>query len=100
MAKMRLSEEHQRAADELLADEERDGANLLHEASDSSCLCGYDGDGSTCYEVFSNGFRLAAQAAEGDDVWEVRDNGGAPPTAYFFLGTEEEVLAKLRGLLG
>jgi len=70
--------------------------DALYEEADATCTTGYDNDGSTGYEIFSNGYRLGLAAA-GREAWEVCD-GGSPPTAYFFLGTEDEVLARLAGL--
>jgi hypothetical protein len=88
------SERLQEYVDDLLKEDEDGGmSDLLADECDSSCTSGYDNDGSTGLEIFRNGFRLA-EKAEGD-VLMVRD-GGSPPVAYFFLGTEEEVLQKIR----
>jgi len=100
MAEFGRSEGHQKIADEILSYEDSDPSDMIWEACDSSCLNGYDGDGSTCYEVFSNGYRLAKKA-EGGEVWEIEDESTLWENrmTYFFVGTEDEVAAKLRALL-
>jgi hypothetical protein len=69
--------------------------NLLWEEADSSCTTGYDNDGSTGLEIFLNGCALAATAA-GRDIVQV-DHPGTN-VALFFIGTEEEVLKRIRSL--
>ena len=61
--------------------------------ADSSCTNGYDNDGATGFDIFENGFQLA-QKAEGRPVYvsHVRDER----TALFFIGTEEEILRKIK----
>jgi len=74
---------------------------LYDSVVDGTCTSGYDNDGSTGGEIFENGFRLgvAAAAKIGPDirVWSA-DHPNAL-VRFFFIGTEEDVVAKLNGLL-
>ena len=90
------NERLQALVDRLLADEALETDDILCEVAEASCTTGYDNEGSTGYEIFKNGFRLGALSA-GRDVLEVR-TGGSPPISYFFLGTEDEVIAKIEAL--
>lgn len=62
----------------------------LHEACDSSCNLLSD---ASRLAVFEDGFELAHNA-EGQDVWVVKNKD----TAWFFVGTLEEVIAKIKDL--
>lgn len=67
------------------------------EIADASCTTGCDNDGSTGFEIFSNGFNLALVAAKkGLDtlfapVFVVKFEG----VAYFFIGGEETILTEI-----
>lgn len=94
MIEIRTSDRLQAAADTLLeGDDDGAVADELFEAADASCTTGYDNDGSTGYEIFKNGFRLAA-GGRGREVWEVPSEG-SPPSVFFFIGTEDEVLQRI-----
>ena len=80
-----------RYGDEDLADEWDD---WLYEAADSTCTTGYDNDGSTGFEIFSNGLELGASLKEGEEVVVVRHPDRL--VAWFFVGTQESVLDRLR----
>lgn len=71
--------------------------NLRTEDSDTRVANGRDEDedgDSDCDSIFTNGFALAAAAAEaGKQVWRVSDDEGK--CLLFFIGTEDEVLAKI-----
>ena len=67
--------------------------HLLEDKADTSCTTGYDNDGSVGTELFENGFDLA-QEANGREVFEVESGDNA----LFFIGTEEEVLARISAL--
>jgi hypothetical protein len=41
----------------------KDQIDALRDVADMSCTSGYDNDGATGYEIFSNGFALAEAAA-------------------------------------
>ncbi len=76
----------------------KDPSQITEEA-ETSCTCGYDNDGSTGYEIFQNGFNLGCQAAsEGKDVFVAFTDWDRQRVAFFFLGTEEEIVAKLEAL--
>ena len=62
------------------------------EASDSTCTNSYDNDGSTGREIFDNGYQLA-QRTKDRDIFVLNVYGGN--SSAFFIGTEEEVEAKL-----
>ena len=71
----------------------------LSDASDGGCTTGYDNDGSTGYEIHENGIALGIAAAKhgitsSDDIWEYHRDGSCD----FFLGTEDEIVAKLTKL--
>lgn len=84
-----------KAIDELLqsraAEDPGFEMDVLPDAAASCCTTGYDNDGSTGYEIFENGFELA-QKAGGEDVWVSTALQGQ---AFFFIGTEEQVLQML-----
>src|SRR5271157_4803360 len=65
--------------------------DMLSDSADSSCTTGYDNDGSTGFEIFENGYSLGKRAGD-KAVWYVRDDD----SAWFFIGTEDEVCAALR----
>lgn len=67
--------------------------DMLSDAAESSCTTGYDNDGSTGLEIFKEGFQLCKKAA-GRSVWYVED--ADTDTRWFFVGTEDEVIAQLR----
>ena len=58
---------------------------------DSACTAGYDNDGSTGYEIFSNGASLAQEAA-GRPITSGERRGTDGATAYFVIGTGEDAL--------
>jgi len=60
----------------------------------STCTTGYDNGGSTGLEIFENGLELGLKAG-GRPVQMARLGGTDGETAYFAVGTEEEVLAKV-----
>ena len=98
MASPRYSERLQSVWNGLLdASNEQDVTEeKMAECADSCCTTGYDSDGSTGVEIFENGFGLAEQAA-GRPVFSVNDR--EEDVAYFFIGTEDEIEAKLRAAL-
>ena len=81
------------ALDQLASSKIGDG---IFNAADSSCSSGYDTDGSTVQDIFENGYDFGQMVATAGSrpVWCVKhkdyDN-----TAFFFLGTEDEVRAKI-----
>jgi hypothetical protein len=64
----------------------------------STCAIGYDTDGSTCFEIFQNGYELA-EKAKGRPVHYGDVSGTDGFTAYFIIGTEEEALAAVAKVL-
>lgn len=66
----------------------------LEDVADSSCTSGYDNDGSTGFEIFENGFDLAVKAA-GRPVFYFETEEDSDMT-LFFIGTEDEIEARLR----
>ncbi len=75
---------HSTRLEEILAT--RQGA--AYNNCDSNCTTGYDNDGSTGFEIFSNGFELAVESAGRPVTYAV-----VGETAFFFIGTEDEVCA-------
>ena len=78
-----------------------DQLEQLEDRADSSCTGGYDNDGSTGEEIFTNGFDLAVKAA-GRPVYEydVQSQGDEDAgTCLFFIGDADEVLARLQKIL-
>jgi len=70
--------------------------DLLREEADSSCTTGYYNDGLTGLEIFLNGCALAATAAGRNIVFVEHPN---KKIAWFFIGTEAEVLERIRSLV-
>jgi len=64
------------------------------EHTDHSCTTSYNNDGSTGEDIFTNGYELAV-AAKGRDVYVVYEESDDGDVAYFFIGTEEEIIKKL-----
>ena len=72
--------------------------NCMDGVYDGTCTTGYDNDGSTGLEIFENGVTLGAQANV------IGLGRGSSPifiytdeyTALFFIGEEEQVIAKAR----
>ncbi len=81
-----------KTADDL--DKAAEGKDLSWGVSDSSCTSGYDNDGSTGFEIFRNGFELARKAGD-REIWLVEQDA-CPPIFFFFVGTHDEVLAKIQ----
>ena len=73
-------------------------SNQLSDAADSTCTTGYDNDGSTGLEIFQNGVELGVEAAL-NDIYVIYDDDiedeEADDTAWFFIGTKEEVINRL-----
>lgn len=59
---------------------------------DSTCTTGYDNDGSTGFEIFSNGVSLGA-SAKGRDIYVYNDDGVA---LFFITDNEDDLLEKVR----
>lgn len=67
--------------------------NEAHNLADSSCTNGYNNDGSTGFDIFENGFKLAKKAKDKPVyITFIRDER----VSLFFIGTEKEILTKLR----
>lgn len=94
---MQKSERIQAVWEELQEQFEDDAekSDALDETSDSSCTLGFDNDGSTGFELFENGYQLAVKAA-GRPIFYVEAGDNVDGSALFFIGTEDEIEAKLR----
>lgn len=72
--------------------------NQLFDAADSTCTTGYNNDGSTGLEIFENGVELGIEARL-NEIYVIYDNDiedeEADDTAWFFIGTKEEVIGRL-----
>jgi hypothetical protein len=82
--------------DELVQTKDDDALSNIC-ATESSM--GYDSDGITCLEILECGFKLALEA-NGRDIWisEYWDDDQGGNRAYFFIGSEEEVVKAIEVL--
>jgi len=62
--------------------------DTLYDVYSSTCTTGYNNDGSTGFEIFSNGVELR-DSAEGRPIFIYAGNNNI---ALFFIGTEEEIV--------
>lgn len=63
---------------------------------DGTCTTGYDNDGSTGYDIFKNGVALGVQAGDKPIFFYEDDEDRI---GLFFIGEEEEILARVNKAL-
>ena len=68
----------------------------VQDRADSTCTAGYDTDGSTGFEIFENGFTLAAGANGREVIYGEKENDSI---ALFFYGDEETVLTTVQAIV-
>lgn len=87
------SEKIQEEVDKLV--EELGDWEGIDELAASNCTSGYDNDGSTGLNIFKNGFQLGLAAAKDKKEVYIAETD---TNAFFFLGTESEILASFATL--
>ncbi|MGH9919498.1 MAG: hypothetical protein ACRD6W_11615 [Nitrososphaerales archaeon] len=99
MAKPQESERLAEVYEELSSkfEDDTDKADQLDDLADATCTLGFNNDGSTGFEIFENGYDLAVKAA-GRPVFYFRNGDDDDGAAMFFIGTEDEVEAKMRAV--
>jgi len=65
------------------------------DVADATCTGGTDNDGSSTYEIFENGFALGVKAIGRLTHVYCREAPKYDNTVFFFVGTPEEVIAKI-----
>ena len=70
-------------------------SEAVRDLADSSCTAGYNNDGSTGFEIFTNGFHLAKQANGAKVFYGVAEADHVGYTAYFFIGEYSDILTKI-----
>jgi len=71
---------------------------ILSDACDMTCSTGYQADGSTCLEIFQNGFELAKLCGPDDDVF-YGVNDDAYEASFVIAKSEGHATLKMRDAL-